>query len=96
MTMTMEHIGNNLKKFSFEQPAPRPQESSKKEPKKEPFIPFPRFLVEHYRNRLITYRELELFVRLLEPLMLLLMGIVILFVMIALLLPVFQSAGALG
>lgn len=43
-----------------------------------------------------TYRELELFVRLLEPLMLLMMGIVILFVMIALLLPVFQSAGALG
>jgi general secretion pathway protein F/type IV pilus assembly protein PilC len=43
-----------------------------------------------------TYRELELFVRLLEPMMLLLMGVLILFVMVALLLPVFQSAGALG
>lgn len=42
-----------------------------------------------------TYRELDLFVRLLEPMMLLVMGGVILFVMIALLLPVFQSAGAL-
>lgn len=42
-----------------------------------------------------TYRDLDLFVRLLEPLMLLLMGGVILFVMIALLLPVFKSAGAL-
>ena len=43
-----------------------------------------------------TYRELELFVRLLEPVMLMLMGGLILFVMVALLLPVFQSAGALG
>ncbi|MFN0050666.1 MAG: type II secretion system F family protein, partial [Planctomycetales bacterium] len=43
-----------------------------------------------------TYRELELFVRLLEPMMLLVMGAVILFVMVALLLPVFRSAGALG
>ncbi|MSR59974.1 MAG: type II secretion system F family protein [Planctomycetaceae bacterium] len=43
-----------------------------------------------------TYRELELFVRLLEPVMLLLMGGVIMFVMIALLMPVFKSAGALG
>lgn len=43
-----------------------------------------------------TYRDLELFVRLLEPLMLLLMGVLILFVMIALLLPVFKSSGALG
>jgi general secretion pathway protein F/type IV pilus assembly protein PilC len=42
-----------------------------------------------------TYRDLDLFVRLLEPLMLLLMGMLILFVMIALLLPVFQSSGAL-
>lgn len=43
-----------------------------------------------------TYRELELFVRLLEPMMLLVMAGLILFVMVALLLPVFQSAGALG
>lgn len=43
-----------------------------------------------------TYRELELFVRLLEPMMLLMMAVLILFVMIALLLPVFQSAGAFG
>lgn len=43
-----------------------------------------------------TYRDLDLFVKLLEPLMLLVMGSVILFIMIALLLPVFMSAGALG
>jgi general secretion pathway protein F/type IV pilus assembly protein PilC len=43
-----------------------------------------------------TYRDLDLFVKLLEPLMLLVMGVVILFIMIALLLPVFMSAGALG
>jgi len=43
-----------------------------------------------------TYRDLDLFVKLLEPLMLLVMGVVILFIMVALLLPVFMSAGALG
>jgi general secretion pathway protein F/type IV pilus assembly protein PilC len=43
-----------------------------------------------------TYRDLDLFVKLLEPLMLLIMGVVILFIMIALLLPVFMSAGALS
>jgi general secretion pathway protein F/type IV pilus assembly protein PilC len=43
-----------------------------------------------------TYRDLDLFVKLLEPLMLLIMGVVILFIMIALLLPVFMSAGALN
>jgi len=43
-----------------------------------------------------TYRDLDLAVKLLEPLMLLVMGVVILFVMIALLLPVFQGSGALG
>jgi len=43
-----------------------------------------------------TYRDLELFVRLLEPMMLLMMAVMILFVMVALLMPVFQSAGALG
>ena len=42
-----------------------------------------------------TNRQLELFVRLLEPVMLLVMAIIILFVVIALLLPVFQGAGAL-
>src|SRR5262245_48696709 len=42
-----------------------------------------------------TYRDLDLFVKLLEPLMLLIMGVVILFIMIALLLPVFKSSGAL-
>jgi hypothetical protein len=31
-------------------------------PDKEPFISFPRYLTEHLRNRLITYRELELYV----------------------------------
>ena len=41
-----------------------------------------------------TNRQLELFVRLLEPVMLLLMAVVILYVVIALLLPVFQGAGA--
>ncbi|HVV99640.1 MAG TPA: type II secretion system F family protein [Planctomycetaceae bacterium] len=40
-----------------------------------------------------TYRQLELFVRLLEPSLLLVMAVVIVFVMIALLLPVFKSAG---
>jgi general secretion pathway protein F len=43
-----------------------------------------------------TYRDLDLFVKLLEPMMLLVMGVVILFIMVALLLPVFMSAGALG
>jgi general secretion pathway protein F/type IV pilus assembly protein PilC len=43
-----------------------------------------------------TYRELDLFVKLLEPLMLLVMGLVILFIMVALLLPVFMATGAMG
>ncbi len=43
-----------------------------------------------------TYRDLDLFVKLLEPVMLLVMGVVILFIMIALLLPVMNSAGALN
>lgn len=42
-----------------------------------------------------TYAKLELFVRLLEPIMLLCMAVAILFIMIALLLPVFKSSGAL-
>jgi len=42
-----------------------------------------------------TNRQLELFVRLLEPIMLLLMAMVILFVVIALLLPVFKGASAI-
>jgi general secretion pathway protein F/type IV pilus assembly protein PilC len=41
-----------------------------------------------------TYRELDLFVKLLEPLMLLVMGLVILFIMVALLLPVFMATSA--
>lgn len=43
-----------------------------------------------------TYRKLELFVRLLEPLLLLVMAVIVMFMVIALLLPVFQSAGALN
>ncbi len=43
-----------------------------------------------------TYRQLELFVKLLEPMMLLVMAVVILFVMIALLMPVLQNSGGLG
>ena len=43
-----------------------------------------------------TYRELDMFVKLLEPVMLLFMGIVILFIMVALLLPVMMSASSLG
>jgi general secretion pathway protein F len=43
-----------------------------------------------------TYRRLELFVRLLEPLLLLVLAVMVLFLVIALLLPVFQSAGALS
>jgi general secretion pathway protein F/type IV pilus assembly protein PilC len=43
-----------------------------------------------------TYRQLELFVRLLEPILLMIMALVIVMLMIALLMPVFQGAGALG
>lgn len=43
-----------------------------------------------------TNRQLELFVRLLEPVMLLLIAGVILFIAIALMLPIFQSSGILG
>ena len=43
-----------------------------------------------------TYRELDMFVKLLEPVMLLFMGVVILFIMVALLLPVMMSASSLG
>lgn len=43
-----------------------------------------------------TYRQLELFVRMLEPLLLTLMAGIILFVVIALLLPILQSSGSLG
>ncbi|MFO1023243.1 MAG: type II secretion system F family protein [Planctomycetales bacterium] len=43
-----------------------------------------------------TYSKLELFVRLLEPVLLLCMAVMILFIMIALLLPVFSSSNALG
>ncbi len=43
-----------------------------------------------------TYRDLDLFVKLLEPVMLLVMGVIILFIMIALLLPVMMSSGGLG
>ena len=43
-----------------------------------------------------TYRELDMFVKLLEPVMLLFMGVVILFIMVALLLPVIMSANSLG
>ena len=39
-----------------------------------------------------TYRYLELFVRLLEPAMLLVMAVLVLFVMLGLLLPVLQSS----
>ncbi|WP_144981926.1 type II secretion system F family protein [Gimesia aquarii] len=42
-----------------------------------------------------TNRKLDMFVRMLEPLMLLLMAAVVVFVMLALLLPVFQSSGLL-
>jgi len=43
-----------------------------------------------------TYRELDMLVKLLEPIMLLFMGVVILFIMVALLLPVVMSASSLG
>jgi general secretion pathway protein F/type IV pilus assembly protein PilC len=42
-----------------------------------------------------TYRELDLFVKLLEPMMLLVMGVVILFIMVALLLPVFMATSGM-
>lgn len=50
-----------IKANSYDLPASLPQEGLEK-PEKEPFIPFPRYLIEHLRNRLITYRELELYV----------------------------------
>lgn len=40
-----------------------------------------------------TNRELDLSVRMLEPLMLLIMALVVLYVVIALLLPIMQSSG---
>lgn len=58
----MENLNNILKKYKYEPTTPPPQKGSKKEPVKEPFIPFPRYLTEHLRNHLITYRELELYV----------------------------------
>ncbi len=42
-----------------------------------------------------TYRQLELFVRLLEPAMLMVMAALVLFVVVALLLPVFKMSGAI-
>jgi general secretion pathway protein F len=42
-----------------------------------------------------TYRKLELFVRLLEPILLMFMAVLILFVVIALLMPVINGAGAM-
>jgi general secretion pathway protein F/type IV pilus assembly protein PilC len=43
-----------------------------------------------------TSRQLDVMVRLIEPMMLLIMGSVILFVMIALLLPVFEMSSGMG
>jgi general secretion pathway protein F/type IV pilus assembly protein PilC len=43
-----------------------------------------------------TSRELKLFVRLLEPFMLLFMGIIVLVVVIGLLMPIFKMAGTVG
>ncbi|MEO1020260.1 MAG: type II secretion system F family protein, partial [Pseudomonadota bacterium] len=42
-----------------------------------------------------TFRRLDLFVRLLEPVMLLVLAVVVLFVVMALLLPVIKSSNAL-
>ena len=44
----------------------------------------------------LTQRKMDLFIRLLEPVMLLTMAVVILFVVIAILLPVFQSSSAVS
>ena len=43
-----------------------------------------------------TARQLDIMVRLVEPVMLLVMGVVILFVLTALLLPIFDMSAALG
>jgi general secretion pathway protein F/type IV pilus assembly protein PilC len=43
-----------------------------------------------------TMRDLDLAVRMIEPLMLLVMGAIITFIMLALLMPVFQGSDALG
>jgi general secretion pathway protein F len=44
----------------------------------------------------LTQRRVDLFIRLLEPMMLLTMAVVILFIVLAILLPVFQSSSALN
>lgn len=55
--MTMESTSDNLKRYK-----PEPREvGSKDDSTKEPFIPFGRYLTEHYRGHKITYRELELY-----------------------------------
>jgi len=43
-----------------------------------------------------TMRDLDLAVRMIEPVMLLIMGAIITFIMLALLMPVFQGSDALG
>ncbi len=43
-----------------------------------------------------TYRYLELFIRMLEPAMLLLMAVIVLFVLLGLLLPVLQSSSIMS
>ncbi len=43
-----------------------------------------------------THRQLDLFVRMLEPVMLMVMAVMILFVVVALLMPVFQGASAMS
>ena len=43
-----------------------------------------------------TARQLDMMVRLVEPLMLLVMGVVIMFVIVALLLPIFDMSSAMG
>jgi len=50
--MTSNNQKNNIQK----------QKGKKAKTTTEPFIPFPRSLADDFRNRLITYRELELYV----------------------------------
>jgi general secretion pathway protein F/type IV pilus assembly protein PilC len=42
-----------------------------------------------------TFRRLDLFVRLLEPVMLLVMAVIVMFVVLALMLPVIKSSSAI-
>ena len=59
----MQNTNNNYKKYAHKLPMPATiaREDTLESVTKEPFVTFPRYLTEHLRNHLITYRELELY-----------------------------------